>query len=265
MKFYLKDTHELAYFFNQATAQFWDEHWKIEKLREYILSCKSDNLFIPLVKTYLPPGSTVLEGGCGCGQLVHALSYQGYKAIGIDFAEQTVRRIKQTVPELDIRLGDVRNLSIDTNELDGYVSVGVIEHFWEGYSPILEEMARTIKQGGFLFISFPYLSPLRKLKIRLGNYPVSSSDQLEKQQETFYQFALNYHHVLKNLEKLGFILIEKKLWDGIKGLKDELTWFIPLLQPIYDGTRCQGMRPLLDKFFKPFASHCILLTMQKVM
>lgn len=263
MRVYLKDKHALAYFHNQATPGFWDEYWKIENLQEYILACKSDDLFLPLVKTYLSPGSTVLEGGCGCGQLVHALGFQGYKAIGIDFAEQTVRRIRQAVPELDIRMGDVRNLSIDTNELDGYVSVGVIEHFWEGYSLILSEMARTIKPGGFLFISFPYLSPLRKLKIQLGNYPMSSSEHLEKQKAKFYQFALNWRDVLKDLQQRGFTLKDIKHWDGIKGFKDEVHWFIPVLQPIYDGKKYPKIRPHLDRIFKPFASHCIILVVQK--
>lgn len=264
MRVYVQDKQALAYFERKATPEFWDNHWKSYDLRNSILACTSDGDFIPLVKKYLSTGSTVLEGGCGWGQLVQALRYQGYKAIGIDFAEKTIRKIKEVVPELVVRVGDVRNLPIENDKLDGYVSVGVIEHFWEGYYQIFAEMKRTLREGGFLFISFPYMSPLRRLKVKLRSYPISDTQVLEEQKGTFYQFAFNWKTVLQNLQQFGFILREAKPFGGIKGFKDELIWFKPWLQPIYDGKTYQRIRPHLDKFFKHFASHCILLVMQKI-
>lgn len=263
-KIYLQNKKSLAYFNRKATPEFWDKHWEIENLRHYLTKSKGDSIFTPAVKQYLPQGATVLEGGCGRGQIVHGLQYQGYNAIGIDFAEQTVERIKQAVPDLDIRLGDVRNLPIEDNVLDGYVSVGVIEHFWEGYEPILKEMYRTLKPEGFLFISFPYMSPLRKIKAVIGGYPKHNSDEMNKHADSFYQFALDSQAVISDLENIGFKLQEARGWSGLKGFKDELTWFKPWLQPIYDGKRHQRLRPKLERLFKPFASHCALLIMQKI-
>ena len=129
---YFQDIDALAFYKAQATPDFWDHHWQIEDLRNSIISCTYDSTFIPAVKSHLPTGSTVLEGGCGLGQLVHALQCQGYRAIGVDFAASTVQRINDEVPELDVRIGDVRALELKDGELDGYVSAGVIEHFWEG-------------------------------------------------------------------------------------------------------------------------------------
>ena len=90
MRIYLTDKQALAYFQQQASPDFWDSHWRIEDLQSYLRGYKSDNLFIPLVKRYLPAGKIILEGGCGRGQLVYALQYHGYLAIGIDFAARTV-------------------------------------------------------------------------------------------------------------------------------------------------------------------------------
>lgn len=264
MKIYLNDKYALAFYQQQASADFWDHHWEIDDLRSVIVSCTSDGLFLPLVKKYLPQGSMVLEGGCGRGQLVHALYYQKYRVIGIDFAEKTVRRIHEAVPELDVRIGDVRHLPIENNTLDGYLSAGVIEHFWGGYHPIFAEMSRTLKLGGFLFVSFPYVSLLRRFKIALRAYPIRYSHDMEADQGTFYQFALRWQHVVQDLEQFGFQLREACPYDGIKGFKDEFTWFKPLLQPIYDGKTFQQYRPILDKWFKPFAAHCMLLVMQKI-
>lgn len=262
-KVYLSDRQALAFYQEKATAEFWDRHWQIDDLRRYLEASTDDGLFVPAVKRNLPPGSLVLEGGCGRGQIVHALQHHGYRAVGVDFAAETVTRVKQALPELDVRLGDVRNLPIENATLDGYISGGVIEHFWEGYTPILAEMRRTLKPGGFLFITFPYMSPLRQFKARIGGYPRKLAHELDTQKDRFYQFAFPVAQVQNDLQRLGFIACERRPLDGIKGFKDELTWFRPWLQPIYDGKRGQYLVSLLDRLFKPYAAHTVLLVMQK--
>lgn len=260
---YLPDKHALAYYREQATAEFWDRHWQTERLQAIVRGTIDDGLFISAVKRHLPAGAVVLEGGCGMGTLVHALQYQGYTAIGIDFAEQTIQRIQAAVPELDVRVGDVRALQLPDASLDGYVSVGVIEHFWDGYAAIFQEMRRTLKIGGFLFVSFPFLSPLRRLKIALGMYAAQSSAALQEKQERFYQFALDPRKVCADLEAQGFEQVEQRGYDGIKGFKDEISLLQPALQPIYDGKRGQRWRSALNRLFLPFSAHMQLLVMRK--
>jgi SAM-dependent methyltransferase len=260
---YLPDKHALAFYREKATSEFWDDHWSSADLETVLRRSKDDGLFIPAVKRYLPKGSVVLEGGCGMGQIVHALQYQGYNAIGIDFASKTIKNIKEAAPELDVRFGDVCNLDLPDDSLDGYISVGVIEHFWEGYQTIFDEMRRTLKPGGYLFVSFPFLSPLRKLKIALRQYTAQNSLSLAVEQERFYQFALDAAQVQVELETLGFKFVERVNYDGIKGLKDEVSFFKPILQEIYDGKRGQRWRGRLNQFLLPFAAHMALMVMQK--
>jgi SAM-dependent methyltransferase len=264
MKIYLTDKQALAFYKQQATAEFWDKHWSTADLQTILRNSKDDGLVVPAVKRYLPKESVVLEGGCGMGHIVHALQYQGYKAIGIDFALQTIKKIKEAVPELDVRSGDVFDLPLENNSLDGYISGGVIEHFWEGYNPILREMWRTLKIGGFLFITFPYMSPLRKLKVALRIYSFKESTVLNDNQEQFYQFALDVEKVQSDLEALGFQLKEMLTYDGIKGFKDEVSWSKPFLQQVYDGKRAQRWRLLMDRYLRPFASHTVFLVFQKI-
>jgi SAM-dependent methyltransferase len=260
---YLSDKHALAFYREKATAEFWDKHWSTANLQTVLRRSRNDGLFIPLVIKYLPKESVVLEGGCGRGQIVSALQYQGYKAIGVDFASETVRKIKEAVPELDVRHGDVCALELPNESLDGYISVGVIEHFWDGHQAIIKEMHRTLRVGGFLFISFPYLSPLRRLKILLKMYPSAPKHELNSRSDTFYQFALSAPHIRADLEALGFQMKKFLAYDGIKGFKDEVASCKPFLQEIYDCKRGQLWRPHLDRLFKPLASHCALLVLQK--
>jgi SAM-dependent methyltransferase len=263
-KIYLSDKHALAFYREKATAEFWDKHWETDQLQAIIRKTTDDGLFIPLMKKYLPRESIVLEGGCGMGQIVHALQYQGYKAIGIDYAVQTVQKVKEAVPELDVRLGDVFALDIPDESLDGYISVGVIEHFWNGYAPIINEMKRTLRPGGFLFVSFPYMSPLRRLKVFLKRYPMARKQDMEGRVNAFYQFALSPSCVQSDLELLGFQMRDFLTYGGLKGFKDEVSLVRPLLQEIYDGRRAGYLWGYLDRLFKPFASHSVLLVMQKV-
>jgi len=263
--YFLPDKQALAYFQEKATPEFWDQRWlSISDLGNHLTNSKGDKHFIPAVRRYLPIGSTVLEGGCGLGHLVHALHYQGYKAIGIDFASGTVNRIKQSAPELDVRLGDVHALEIADGVLDGYISVGVIEHFWSGYIPIVNEMYRTLRVGGFLFVSFPYLSPLRKIKIVFNMYPKELSSLMENQCEKFYQFAFNVDRVRRDFVTLGFELKEQLTYGGLKGFKDEVTFLKPWLQNVYDGKYGARWKHIAGKITHPFASHMVLLIMQKV-
>jgi len=125
------------------------------------------------------------------------------------------------------------------------------------------EMSRVIKKGGFLFISFPYMSFLRKLKAKLRRYQSNTWEELNTQKDTFYQFALDHKRVLTDLKNVGFSLVAKKPFDGIKGFKDEVCFFKPFLQNIYDGKTHQRLRPYLDILFRPFAAHCILMVLRK--
>jgi hypothetical protein len=100
--------------------------------------------------------------------------------------------------------------------------------------------------------------------VKLRLYPFKESKMLDAQQQQFYQFALTANKIRADLEALGFELKEKLTYDGIKGFKDEVALFKPWLQEIYDGKCGTRLRSRLDRLFKPFASHCALLVMQKV-
>lgn len=232
MKVYIKEKQSIAMFKQKADSNFWDKHWEINNLRSHIVSSKFSDFILRPLKKYLPgEKGLILEGGCGRAQNVYCMKHNGYNAIGVDFATNTIEAVKEAVPELNVMVGDVRHLPFNDGEIAGYWSIGVIEYFWDGYDDILNEMARVIRnKGGFLFITFPYMSPLRKLKCLLGRY--NTSFQYEDIRN-FYQYCLDRQQVICDLAKRGFILRETIPFDGIKGFKDE-------------------------------ASHCVLLIMEKV-
>jgi len=208
----------------------------------------------------------ILEGGCGMGGNVYCLHYHGYSAYGVDFAENTVRKTNRYFPELNITKGDVRNLKFKDEFFNGYWSSGVIEHFFEGYEDILREMKRVVKKGGYVFLTFPYMSPLRRLKARYGFYKDLKEDNCNL--EDFYQFVLDYKMIKNDFERHGLILRYMKPNDGLKGLKDEVSVLKSVLQTLYEykgGNRfILVFKYLLNNSLVYFTGHRMLLVFEKV-
>ena len=263
IKTYDKKNDRIVFYNKKANVQFWEEHWRenigsnqSQKIADY----KNNRFILKIVKNYLDDkNSWILEGGCGIGGYVYCLQHAGYNVVGIDNAEKTVKAVKECYPDLNIQRQDVRKTSFEDNYFSIYFSFGVIEHFYKGYDEILSEAVRIIKPGGYLIISFPQLSILRRIKAELGLY--ARDKPVDK--EHFYQFALNPEKVIKGIEQYGFQLVKKSQYDGIKGFKDEVAIFRPFLQAIYDGKILQILRRIIDIILKGLSSHMALLVMQK--
>ena len=202
---YWQRADRLVYFDESATAEFWDSHWEAEG-KPPVVGVRDD--VVAVTRRYLAKGSRILEGGCGRANKVKAMADAGFCPIGLDFAPQSVTRARSHYPELDIRQGDVRALDLPNCSLDGYWSIGVIEHFWGGYEPIMAEAARVLKPNGVLFLTAPWFSPYRRRRARIGGYPQAD---FSTEPDHFYQFALGRKEVSRELLRHGFRILK---WRG---------------------------------------------------
>lgn len=264
-KYFDAQGNRIVFIEQEASPSYWDSQWDVNNFEEVVKNGLNNRLIVKTTKKFIPTEKTrkILEGGCGNGQFVYAFHKLGYDAYGVDYAPKTINKIKTSFPHLNVRAGDVRSLEFPDAYFDGYWSIGVIEHFFDGYQPILREMKRVLKDGGYLFLTFPHLSILRRLKIRLGCYPPFNShiDQKEK----FYQFALDHNQLIKELTGNGFKLVRKTPYAGMKGLKDEAPLLKPWLQKIYDSQNLlvKVLNYGISCLFAPFSSHSILLVFKK--
>ncbi|MBN1787182.1 MAG: class I SAM-dependent methyltransferase [Sedimentisphaerales bacterium] len=208
----------LVFIENKATPSFWSDRWETGMdWKTKITRSRQSRYWSKILKKYLPDKSArIIEGGCGYGHLVDAMDYWGYKAVGVDFAAETVAKIKEVMPQLDVRVGDVRNLQFEDDYFDGYWSLGVIEHFWDGYQEILAEMYRVLKPGGYALVTFPSVSLADRIRKSCGGYKKYNQSV---EPEDFYQFALNPRDVIKDFEKLGFEYITISSRNGFLGLE----------------------------------------------
>jgi len=264
-RYFDKINNRLVHIGKAASNTHWDQHWKSEDSKfEKQIKIRNNRFVVGYTKKYLPFGSKILEGGCGRGDKVYALSRHGYRAYGVDYAKETVGKINRYAPELKITVDDVRSLDFEDGFFDGYWSLGVIEHFYDGYDTILQEAHRVLSEEGYLFLTTPVMSWLRKRKVKLGKYPEYKESR--EMRENFYQFLFEPEAVISNLENLGFKLIEVKPRDGVKGLKDEVLMSKPFLQYLYDRSNLtfKLTKKMLDLILQRFANHMCLFIVQKV-
>lgn len=261
-KYYDRLNRRLVFVGRHSDSAYWDTRWQTEDFEKLVKETE-DKLIVKMAKKYLLPGANVFEGGCGRGDKAYSLFREGYNVYGVDYAKETVKEVNQYAPELKITVGDVAELKFDDNFFDGYWSLGVIEHFYNGYESALREMFRTLKPGGYLFISFPAMSPFRNLKARLGLYENLNGNYENK----FFQYAFNKNAVKAQFARAGFQILEERSLSGLKGFKDEVGIFKNSFQKLYDYKASTFIARIfkhgLDKLLSPFFGHMYFMALKK--
>lgn len=225
----------LVYYRQQASADFWDEHWQNNQADAIYQLAQQGIVGTPNIQQvyerYLPTDAPIIEAGCGIGQVVMALRVCGFDIEGVDFAQATIEQVKARFPDLPVRVGDVMALDVPDGHYGGYISIGVIEHRRDGPQPFLDEAWRVLKPGGVALISVPYLHDVRQLKGRMGFYR-GQPDGLD-----FYQYAFSRREFAAFLTQAGFDIIAFECYDPVKGLGDEIPYFKAMLQWPFIGKR----------------------------
>lgn len=208
----------LAYYLEAADAAFWDHHWSEMLHRGSYAESEAGQLgwFEEPFSRHLPKQGTILEAGCGIGQHVLALRVRGYDAVGVEWAERTVRAARAIFPSLPVVAGDVTALPVPDGTFAGYVSLGVMEHRQQGPEPFIREAWRVLAPGGVALISVPHFHMLRRVKGWLGAYGGDAAGL------GFYQYAYTGRQFARFLREAGFTVTGTFGYDGVKGLKDEI-------------------------------------------
>lgn len=152
-------------------------------------------------------------------------------------------------------------MNFETGFFDGYWSLGVIEHFQDGYEEVIKEAKRVIKQGGYLFLTFPQMSVLRKRKAPRGDYKLfERGEDLSK----FYEFILDPDRLIVDCRKYGFELQLKSPFDALKGIKDEIS-SLKFLGKLYRSGNiiARGIKFLFSLLFSRLVGHSMLLVFRK--
>lgn len=137
----------------------------VERLVQRLESRAKDDVFARLFDEYvqrlaLPPGSRVLEVGCGTGAMARRLArLTGFSGeiIGADqcaaFIEAAARfaREEGVGDRIEFRTGDAHNLGFPPQSFDAVIAHTVLSHVTDPET-VLREMARVLRPGGTMVV-----------------------------------------------------------------------------------------------------------------
>ena len=109
---------------------------------------------------------TVLDAGCGTGELCSLIDRSGMKVLGFDKKEAAIERARSQNPSLDFFVLDVERESWGkgTARFDAVVSTEVIEHLTKP-GRLVKLAAEVLKQPGYLLVTTPYHGYCKNLLI----------------------------------------------------------------------------------------------------
>jgi 2-polyprenyl-6-hydroxyphenyl methylase / 3-demethylubiquinone-9 3-methyltransferase len=134
-------------------------------------------------------GERVLDVGCGEGRFAAELARAGAAVVGIDVAEEPLRRARELHPELDVRLVDAEaGWELADASFDVVWAGEVIEHVADT-AAWLSEVRRVLRSGGRLLLSTPALGRLTILTLALSRRPFAARFDPRGEHLRFYSRA----------------------------------------------------------------------------
>jgi len=101
------------------------------------------------------PEGIVCDLGCGPGHVAAYLQSLRTPVMGIDLSPRMVTEARRRYPSLDVRVGDMLNLEVETASLAGIVAFYSIIHLQRLALPhALRTMHRSLLSGGLLLLAF---------------------------------------------------------------------------------------------------------------
>jgi 2-polyprenyl-3-methyl-5-hydroxy-6-metoxy-1,4-benzoquinol methylase len=167
---------------------------------------------------HVHPGERVLDVGCGEGRFAAALLDAGVNVVGVDVAEEPLRRARALRPELDLRAIPAQgSWAFADASFDALWAGETIEHVADT-TGWLSEVRRVLRPGGRLLLSTPAHGPLTLLRVALSRRAFTARFDPRSDHLRFYSRAT----LAELLGEFGFAEIELRGLGGVPGARRTL-------------------------------------------
>ncbi|MEH2193921.1 MAG: methyltransferase domain-containing protein [Nostoc sp.] len=98
------------------------------------------------------PGESILDLGCGTGQLTEKIAQAGAEVMGVDYASTMIEKARENYPHIRFDVGDARNFQVD-KPLDAVFSNAVL-HWVKEADKAIASIHQSLKPGGRFVAEF---------------------------------------------------------------------------------------------------------------
>jgi 2-polyprenyl-3-methyl-5-hydroxy-6-metoxy-1,4-benzoquinol methylase len=168
--------------------------------------------------THAPAGARVLDVGCGEGRFSAELTRAGREAVGLDVAEEPLRRARALAPGLDVRLVPAEGpWPLEDVSFDAVWAGEVIEHVADT-AGWLSEVRRVLRSGGSLVLSTPAHDRLTRLALGVSERAFAAHFDPRSDHLRFY----TRRALAALLDDFGFHEVEIRGVGGVPGARHTL-------------------------------------------
>jgi ubiquinone/menaquinone biosynthesis C-methylase UbiE len=124
-------------------------------------------------------GNSLLDIGCGDGDLLFRVKDKYRDVWGVDIADHRIDRIIKKLSSqsnIHVRVEDVnKQLSFNDGSFDTITGISILEHIFDP-EYFIKECHRLLRKGGILIVEVPNIAWLpNRIRLLLGKLPVTSS------------------------------------------------------------------------------------------
>ena len=226
----------------------WDDFWSKEYRTvncelQLNLNSHQGKITFDLLKKYKEK-SRILDAGCGLGNWTFIFEKMRFKAIGIDLSLRPLKIANEYSQKNSLNsnflLADVRNIPFKDNQFDIIINHGVIEHFSNPKSALIE-FYRVLKLKGSCLVTTPNPFSFHQL---IGRHILSIIKNY-KFGYAGYEKAFTPRKLALLLKETNFININSGILSEGEGTLFGVFW---LIIPIFGK--------IINRFLTKIA-HCI--------
>lgn len=104
--------------------------------------------------SFLKPGATILDVGCGAGHKTKFFAEKGFKVKGTDFSENMIEVARRNYPGLSFEVRDIHEVDDESEMYDAVFAQAVLLHVKKtDVVGVLSKMKRRLNPGGLIYIA----------------------------------------------------------------------------------------------------------------